>query len=147
MEKSFLGRLTPCLQEYERPGVRIQALAELAPGIIAVFLMRWSYSFVIFFDRSLHRPSLTMLALWGESVLHPPPWENRGIGFLPTNHEYPWANFNYLIPFAKQFFPKTTNWHKEPIKIAPPPGIGTVPGPEWRRLYPQKRDADGRFCH
>lgn len=145
-EEPFLKRVIPCIKEYERPGVRVQAMAELAPGLIAVFLMRWAYSFDIFFDRPIHRPSLTMLALWGENVLHPSPWKNRRVGFLPTGHEYPWANFNYLLPFAKQFFPKTTNWHERPIKIVPPLCIGEMPGTEWKQLYPVKRGAEGRFC-
>lgn len=149
MESSFLERATLCIKEYERPGVRVQAMAELAPGMIAVFLMREAYCFVIFFDRALHKPSFELIyGLWGENIVYPKPWESRGVGFLPTGHEWSWANFKYLLPFAKKYFPQTISWHEQPVKIVPPLGseIGSMPGPEWRKLYPQQRGPDGRFC-
>lgn len=69
MRQPFLNRLAVSLKKYERPGARVQAMAELAPGIIAVFLMRWNYCFVIFFDR---------LSYGENKPLYSKPWERYG---------------------------------------------------------------------
>jgi hypothetical protein len=135
MNTEFLKNAMECVAQYNEERFTIASMAELAPGVLAVYVLPSGY-FTVFFDRHLWIPTETMVALWGEETLLPSSWEERNVGFLPTRDEGANnGNANdfelFMYHVNRYLVSDKMTWYNEPVLRA----VKSAEKTDWRDTY------------
>lgn len=132
----FIKNAMECAARYAEGRFTLSNMAaELAPGILAVYVMPNGY-FTIFFDRRLWIPTAAMVGLWGKETLLLSIWEHKHIGFLPTRDERAddenTKDFeSVMLNIRRYLISDDMGWYNKPVLRAVSPSEKT----DWRDTY------------